>query len=78
MYNYRIATYKNGKLDSVIDCAEDYPTRERAIEAAKAAAEYWQVFTGGELQKDQTGAIRWFTDSEGNRIRKEYRLIENQ
>lgn len=77
-YSFSIIAYKNGKLTDVIDSAYDYPTRERAIKAARSNAEYGQILSGGELEITPSGAIRWFTDSEGNRCRREYKVVNNQ
>ena len=79
MYTFRITTYKNGKLADMTDNAYGYPTKKEAIEAAQYAADYWHHFTkNGEIQNTPSGAIRWFTDSEGNRCRREYKVVNNQ
>lgn len=77
MFTFRVTTHKNGKLLDMYDSV-DYPTREKAIQAARWSAEYYTLASGGEWQKTEDGAIRWWTDEEGNRCRRIYKVNNNQ
>ena len=76
---FRIIRYKNGKLDYMVDWPKDFKTRERAIESAQNQAEYWSIIHScAELQKKEDGAFVWYQDSDGNRYRTEFKVINNQ
>lgn len=47
MFTFRVTTHKNGKLQDMYDSV-DYPTREKAIQAAQGSAEYYSLVSGGE------------------------------
>lgn len=74
MFTYRTTTYMNGKIADMYDSV-DYPTKEKALAAARYSAEYYTIVTKGcTMEKTEGGAIRWWTDEEGNRFRREYKL----
>lgn len=77
MFTFRVTTHLNGKLQDMYDSV-DYPTREKAIQAAQSSAEYYTLISGGEWQKTEDGAIRWWTDEIGNRCRRIYKVNNNQ
>lgn len=77
--DFTIYRYQNGNLATMTSSADTYPTRERALAAAHAMADYWFAifkmnYRGCELQTNNEGAILWFTDNEGNRCRNEYKV----
>lgn len=81
MYCFRITSYKNGNLEWMADDVKSYPTRSEAVAAAQYAADYWHLLHGrndGELQRTESGAIRWYKDADGNRYRREYKVVNPQ
>ena len=77
--DFTIYRYKNGSLDTMTSSADTYPSRERALAAAQAQAEYWFTifkmnYKSCEMQKDGEGATIWFTDNNGNRCRSHYKV----
>lgn len=68
-----ITTYKNGELLNTCESVE-YASAEIAISVAQKFAEHFSALAGGSFQSTADGAIRMWSDEEGNQFRREYHL----
>lgn len=74
-YTFRITRYVNGRIDYSTDNAYGYPTRERAVEAARYHADYWKAILHGSIMKTNDGAKVYAETANGDRLLTYYEVI---
>lgn len=77
-FHYNITRYENGEIKDAYAHCEEYPTRERAIEAAQHAADYWKYHYGrkyASVMNTEKGAMLYVELPDGRRLLNYYEVL---